>query len=58
MASAEEHTAQRKSLAGSMVKLLCLGAAMIVDHALTRTTQLYDRRNNEVSLDEVERILI
>jgi hypothetical protein len=31
---------------------------MIVDDALTRTTQLYDRRNNEVSLDEVERILI
>ena len=26
--------------------------------ASTRTTQLYDRRSNEVSLDEVERILI
>jgi len=25
---------------------------------LTRTTQLYDRRHDEVSLDEVERILI
>ena len=25
---------------------------------LTRTTQLYDRHNDEVSLDEVERILI
>jgi hypothetical protein len=24
----------------------------------TRTTQLYDRRSDEVSLDEVERILI
>ena len=33
-------------------------AAMIAHHASTRTTQLYDRRNDEVSLDEVERILI
>jgi integrase len=33
-------------------------AAMIANHTLTRTTQLYDRRNDEVSLDEVERILI
>jgi integrase len=32
-------------------------AAMIANHASTRTTQLYDRRNDEVSLDEVERIL-
>jgi integrase/recombinase XerD len=31
---------------------------MIAHHASTRTTQLYDRRNDEVSLDEVERILI
>src|SRR5215216_6016018 len=30
-------------------------AAMIANHASTRTTQLYDRRNDEVSLDEVER---
>jgi hypothetical protein len=30
---------------------------MIANHASTRTTQLYDR-NDEVSLDEVERILI
>jgi len=28
------------------------------DHASTRTTQLYDRRRDEVSLDEVERIVI
>jgi len=27
-------------------------------HASTRTTQLYDRRRDEVSLDEVERIVI
>jgi integrase len=33
-------------------------AAMIANHASTCTTQLYDRRNDEVSLDEVERILI
>jgi integrase len=33
-------------------------AAMIANHASTRTTQLYDRCNDEVSLDEVERILI
>jgi integrase/recombinase XerD len=31
---------------------------MIANHASARTTQLYDRRNDEVSLDEVERILI
>ena len=31
---------------------------MIAHHASTRTTQLYGRRNDEVSLDEVERILI
>jgi hypothetical protein len=33
-------------------------AAMIANHASTRTTQLYDRRSDAVSLDEVERILI
>jgi len=33
-------------------------AAAMANHASTRTTQLYDRRSNEVSLDEVERILI
>jgi len=33
-------------------------AAFMANHASTRTTQLYDRRNDEVSLDEVERILI
>lgn len=33
-------------------------AAAIANHASTRTTQLYDRRSDEVSLDEVERILI
>jgi hypothetical protein len=31
-------------------------AATMANHASTRTTQLYDRRRNEVSLDEIERI--
>jgi len=30
----------------------------MVNHASTRTTQLYDRRRGEMSLDEVERITI
>jgi site-specific recombinase XerD len=33
-------------------------AAHMANHASIRTTQLYDRRHDEVSLDEVERILI
>ncbi|MEQ8693779.1 MAG: tyrosine-type recombinase/integrase [Gammaproteobacteria bacterium] len=33
-------------------------AAQMANHASSRTTQLYDRRSDEVSLDEVERILI
>jgi site-specific recombinase XerD len=33
-------------------------AAMMANHSSTRTTQLYDRRADEVSLDEVERVLI
>lgn len=33
-------------------------AATIANHASTRTTQLYDRRSDDVTLDEVERILI
>jgi integrase/recombinase XerD len=32
--------------------------ARIANQASTRTTELYDRRSDEVSLDEVERILI
>ena len=31
-------------------------AALMANHASTRTTQLYDRRSDEVTLDEVERI--
>ena len=33
-------------------------AAAMANHASTRTMQLYDRRNDEVNLDEVERISI
>ena len=33
-------------------------AAAMANHVSTRTTQLYDRRKDELSLDEVERILI
>jgi len=33
-------------------------AAAMANHAWTRTTQLYDRRRDEVGLDEVERIAI
>ncbi len=33
-------------------------AAAMANHASTRTTHLYDRRRDEVSLDEAERIVI
>ena len=33
-------------------------AAAMANHSSTRTTQLYDRRRDELTLDEVERILI
>lgn len=33
-------------------------AAAMANHASTRTTQLYDRRRDEISLDEVERVVI
>ena len=33
-------------------------AVRMANHASTRTTQLYDRRAEEVTLDEVERILV
>jgi site-specific recombinase XerD len=34
------------------------GAAAIASHASTRTTQLYDRRSDQVTLDEIERVMI
>jgi len=33
-------------------------AQAIADHESPRTTKLYDRRNGEITLDEIERILI
>ena len=33
-------------------------AAAMANHASTRTTQLYDRRRDEMSLDEIERIRV
>jgi site-specific recombinase XerD len=33
-------------------------AAAMANHASTRTTQLYDRRQDEISLDEIERIRV
>ena len=33
-------------------------AAAMANHASTRTTQLYDQRHDEVTLDEIERIAI
>jgi site-specific recombinase XerD len=33
-------------------------AAAMANYASTRTTQLYDRRRGEISLDEVERIRV
>ena len=33
-------------------------AAQMANHSSTRTTQLYDRRTEEVTLDEVERVMI
>jgi integrase/recombinase XerC len=32
-------------------------AALMANHASTRTTQLYDRRSDDVTLDQVERII-
>jgi hypothetical protein len=33
-------------------------AAAMANHASTRTTQLYDRRRDAISLDEVERVRV
>lgn len=33
-------------------------AAIMANHASTRTTQLYDRRHEDMTLDEVERVMI
>jgi hypothetical protein len=39
-------------------ELVGFSCGRLANHASTRTTQLDDRRNDEVSLDEVEPILI
>jgi integrase len=33
-------------------------AATLANHASTRTTQLYDRRSDQISLDEIEGVRI
>lgn len=33
-------------------------AVVMTNHSSSRTTQLFDRRSDEVTLDEVERVLI
>ncbi len=33
-------------------------AAAMANHASTRTTQLYDRRRDDISLDEIERVIL
>jgi hypothetical protein len=43
--------------AHAMIRRRAAAAAM-ANHASTRTTQLYDRRRDEVNLDEVEKISI
>ena len=52
--SAVMASALSKMLAGGALE----GAARIAGHASTRTTQLYHRLPDEVSLDEIERIHI
>ncbi len=42
--------------AHSMVQHTLEAAAKFTGHASTTTTQLYDRRSDELSLDEIERI--
>lgn len=42
----------------AIVVILGFPSMRMANHASTRTTQLYDRRRDEVSLDAVERIVI
>jgi integrase len=46
-------TAYLKNGGGTLEK-----AAQMANHASTRTTQLYDRRREEINLDEVVRIRV
>ena len=43
---------------GSIAWMVLERAATMANHSSTRTTQFYDRRSDDVSRDEVERILI
>ncbi len=53
------HTFRATGIAAYLKNGGTLGKAKaMANHASTRTTQLYDRRRDELSLDEVERILI
>ena len=52
------HSFPATGIAASQERRHMEKAAAMANHASTRTTQLYDRRRDEVSLDEVERIVI
>jgi hypothetical protein len=68
--SSDPALAQRGELGGSVPATRATGvtayknggtlekAAKMANHASTRMTQFYDRRAEEVTLDEVERILV
>ena len=61
-ADASQHAAARDLLeaarADASTTLFVTSQILCEFYASTRTTQLYDRRRDEVSLDEVERIVI
>ena len=43
---------------GGQLETAAAAAPAMANHASTRTTQLYDRRSDQVSLDEIERVRI
>lgn len=49
------HLVEAQFLAAVIIEL---GRAQMANHASIRTTQLYDRRSEGLSLDEVERIRV
>lgn len=59
LAAAPNHSFERRGITAYLKNGGTLErAAQMANHASTRTTQLYDRRAEEVTLDEVERMLI
>jgi hypothetical protein len=48
----------RRRAAAADIDTTLENAAAMANHASTRISQLYDRRHDEMSLDEVERIAI